>query len=95
MSEEAGFGDMPVDFGGGMIDSQDVVMGTDPVTGKQYQGGSVGLQRRQKLAKYFEQNPGAKEWWESNFGEKAPPEGWGGATRFVSGRPTVWTCPRT
>ena len=77
MAEEAGFGDMPAVYSG-MVDSQDIPGGIDPVTGKQWGGGSVGLQRRQKLAKYFEQNPGAKEFWQSNFGEKAPPEGFGG-----------------
>ena len=78
MAKEAGFADMPVDFGGGMIDSRDMPGGIDPVTGKQWGGGSVGLNRRRKLANYFEKNPGAKEWWQSNFGEKTAPEGWGG-----------------
>ena len=77
MAKEAGFSDMPVEFGGGH-DSRDMVIATDPVTGKRWGGGSVGLNRRRKLAKYFEKTPGAKEWWQSNFGEKAPPEGWGG-----------------
>ena len=80
MAEEAGFAGMPAVYSG-MTDSRDMIGGNftspsgepigpmDPITGKPYSGGSVGLQAREKLADYFENNPGSKEWWQSNFGE--------------------------
>jgi len=92
MSEAAGFSGMPGVYSG-MVDSQDMIGGnitgpngeylgpTDPITGKPYSGGSVGLQARSKLADYFENNPGSREWWESNFAEPT--------TEFSSATPSI------
>ena len=80
MSEAAGFAGMPAVYSG-MMDSRDMIGGgmisptgepigpIDPITGNPYSGGSVGLQRRRELADYFTNNPGSREWWESNFAE--------------------------
>ena len=80
MAEEAGFGDMPAVYSG-MVDSQDIPGGIDPVTGKQWGGGSVGLNRRRKLAKYFEQTPEPKSFGKATLVKKLRPKGLEGRTK--------------